>query len=428
MSYSSDLRERFYRLGRSYPGFDEVLTQALFALYTKEHVLWYSAPGRAKSVVARNIFGMFTGAPMFPIQLTRETGKDEIFGNVVVEELMKGRELYNLEGGIAKATFSYLDEIMDASDFVLRSMLNVLNERIFSSKDMGTINCPLHTVIATTNYIRQREATAAVLDRMMCKATLKGIDGLTDCMRAGQTYLGFKGKRLASLPPLSYEGLKELADLVQTPEEDGGIVISPGMRMLHVLLVHEFQRQRRERVTQQWHEQNPDAVDAPTEEELAQMGLVDVSPRTLVKLHDFTRAAAVLNDRREVVPADNQAIGYGLIVVGDGSGDEEIWHNACSTYLKNLTGKNLESLEDLGKIADAVGQVRSERDEVTRLQLQLGGKVHEFSALTARNLVDIVTRNGHPSLALAKDMLRQEIADLTAAPAGMGFNLLRGWN
>lgn len=197
MSFNDDLRQRFYLLSQTCPGFEAVLTQALFGLVTQEHMLWYSRPGRANSTVARAIFNMFDNAPTFSKQLTKDTMPDAIFGQVVVNELMKGNEVYNLENGIVSSVFAYLDEFFDASDFMLRSMLNVLNERIFESKDMGIVQSPLHSVIVTTNYIRQREATEAVLDRIMCKAVLPGITDLTDCMRAGQTYLGFAGKRKA---------------------------------------------------------------------------------------------------------------------------------------------------------------------------------------------------------------------------------------
>ena len=208
-----------HSISMNFPTFEDVLTQALFALLTREHVLWYSRPGRAKSQVARQIFNLFMGSKVFTMQITKETSKDELFGNILVDELMKsGSEIHNLSNGLADVEFAYLDELFDGNDFLLRTMLNVLNEREFHSKDMGTIKAPLHTVIATTNFLRMREATDAVLDRFMCKAYLHGVVDLTDAMRATNTYLSFTGKSI-HVPRLDYEGLRELADRVDLPAD-----------------------------------------------------------------------------------------------------------------------------------------------------------------------------------------------------------------
>jgi MoxR-like ATPase len=423
MSFTDDLRERFFKLSQTYPGFEEVLTQSLFGLVAMEHMLWYSRPGRAKSTVARAIFGLFENAPVFNKQLTKDTMPDAIFGNPIAEELMKsGREIYNLEGGIVTSTFAYLDEFFDANDFVLRSMLNVLNERIFESKDMGTVQSPLHSVIVTTNYLREREATQAVLDRILCKAILPGITDVTDCMQAGQTYLGYPGKRL-KFGKLDYNELRELALHVQCPEDQGGIAISPGMRLLHVLLVQEFQRRRTQAALDKWHAANSDAAEEPTEEEL---GVPDISPRTLVKLHDMSRAAAALNGRNEVHAADNRALGYGIYIVGDSSGDSLIWHQLCDEFLQfGRTG--LKSLEDLGQIADGIGQIKCEKSQVTAGQMAIGGKLIEVTSLNLRRVIDTVTFNRHPVLSLAKKELSEELATLASTATVGGFNLLKGW-
>jgi len=421
-----DLRENFYELEQHFPGFQEVLIQALFALVGMEHLLWYSLPGRAKSMVARAIFGMFDGAKVLTTQLTKDMMPDDVFGDVIANELINsGRRIINLEGGIAAVEFAYLDEFMDAGDYLLRSMLNVLNEREYhGSKDMASVSAPLHTAIATTNFMRQREATEAVLDRLLCKAELAGIEELTDCMRAGQTYLGYSGKMLQLPHKLPYEGLKQLSDQVMAPLEEGGVLISPGMRLLHVVLVQEFQRLRHESAVANWHQANPDAAEEPSEEEVS---VPEVTPRTLVKLHDMSRAAAVLNERDEVVPEDNRALGYGIYVVGDKSGDDELWHDLCDTFLK-FNSKQRQSLEELGEIADNVGQIKAECSEVTNLQLHLGGQAIQFADLGKRKLADRLRNVDHPVLDIAKKRLDDEISELTSQSGHCKFDLLKGWS
>jgi len=421
--FTTLLRERFYLLGQSFPGYDQVLTQALFALLTREHMLWYSKPGRAKSMVAKAIFDQFSGASLFMKQLTKDTLPDAIFGNIIPDKLMaEGLELYNLAGGLADVQFAYLDEFFDASDFVLRAMLNVLNERMFHSKDQGTVIAPLHSVIATTNFLRQREATEAVLDRLLCKAIVGDITAVTDVMRAGRTYLGYPGKS-PNLPLLQYDELLLMAEHVERPESDGGIVISAGMRLLHVLLIQEFQRRRHAAALKKWENDpaNKDAVDKPS---AAELGLPEISPRTVVKLHDFSRAAALLNDRGEVLVGDQRSLGYGLIVIGDNTGDEALWAALCDEFL-HLGARQLESLTKLGEIADTVGQLKAERPATTDLQVAVGGQLVTATEASLRQMLDRISGSTHPVLTLAEMALHAEIRELGTNPP-VSFSLMKG--
>ncbi len=423
MTYVFELRERFHLLSKNFPGYDQVLTQVLFALIAREHILWSSKPGRAKSQVARSIFNMFEGATVFTKQIGKDTTKEELFGNVVVDKLMQeGLEVYRLENGLADVTFAYLDEMFDGSDFLLRTMLNVLNEREFHSKDMGTIAAPLHSVIATTNFVRMREATDAVIDRFMCKAYLHGIDGLADSMRASQTYLSFSGKKI-NLPPLAFDGLDELSRKIILSEEDGGVAISSGMRLLHVLLISEFQRKRLEKARSDWHKANPDAAEEPTEYDLM---VPDISPRTMVQLYDFSRAAALLDNRMAVQQNDHRAAIYGLATIGDDSGDEALWATICDEYL-GMESRHLKSLEKLGKLADEVALLDAERSETTAGQILIGGKLYSTMSLVSRGALDFVANNAHPALRRAKELIAVDIANLTKKSTSASFDLQKGW-
>ena len=160
MTFVHDLRQRVFLLGQNFPGYEDVLTQALFALLTREHMLWYSKPGRAKTQVAGSLFDLFADAPVFRKQLTKDTMKEELFGNVVVDNFLKtGREVYNLENGVVEATFAYLDEFFDGSDFLLRALLNLLNEREFHARHH---NPPVGGAVrvSRTLWVRLRGQTA----------------------------------------------------------------------------------------------------------------------------------------------------------------------------------------------------------------------------------------------------------------------------
>lgn len=429
MAFVDDLRRNFYILSQNFPSTGPVLEQALFALVAREHVLWYSLPGRAKSQLSGSIFGMFTGAPTFSIQCTKDTPPESIFGNIIPKMLMEnGHEVYNLEGGLVTSTFAFLDEFMDLADMVMRSTNSVLNERLFFAKDMGgEIKSPLHTAIATSNYLRQREATQAVIDRFMCKAYLRGIDGVADSMRAGNTYLDYSGKRLA-LPHLPYEGLAELADRAGKSEKDGGVKISDGMRLLHVLLVTEFQRRRTKAAQDAWQKEQAapgtqqlitDGMPTPVE-----LGVPDISPRTLVKLHDFTRASAVLEGRNAVTQTDMRAIQYGLITIGDESGDDVIWASVCRDML-GMNERQVRNLEQLGALAAQVGQLQAERSETTGIQLRVSGQLYAASTLSTQQLKQMLGGK-HMTLNMAVDAIGDDIMKLTLPHTG--FDLLKGWS
>jgi MoxR-like ATPase len=420
VSFPADLRERLHELSKHFPGFEEVLIQTLFALVTGEHQLWYSKPGRAKSMVAKAIVDLFGDASLFSIQCRADMKPEELLGTVIVDDLMKGHELYNLDNGIVKCDFAFLDEFMDAMSSTLRgALLMVLNEREFRSKDMGIVPAKLHMAIATSNYMRANEANEAVLDRFMCKAVLKGIEDVTDCMRAGETYLGYEGKRIP-LPKLAYADLVQLSELVQSPD---GITISPGMRLLHVLLIQEFQRRRLSAAATKWQAANSNAVDPP---DAADLQVPEISPRTMVKLHDFSRAAAALNERDKVTAPDLRALGYGLYVVGDDSGDDVIWHLLCDEWL-DLNRKELSSLEHLGELADAVGTIKAEKSQVSGMELRIGGQLVEFTAIEARTMLDGLNGVNHPAVNQAKEELRKEIDVLADKPEHGRFDLLKGW-
>lgn len=423
MTYIDDLRRNFFLLSKTFPSTEEVLVQALFALLTEEHVLWYSLPGRAKSQISSSIFGMFVGAPTFAIGCTKDTPEEKLFGNIIPAKMMaEGKEIYNLDGGLVKSTFSFLDEFMDLSDMVMRSANSVLNERVFYTKDMGHIDSPLHTAIATSNYLRVREATQAVIDRFMCKAYLRGIDGIADSMRASGTYLDYSGKRIP-LKTLPYAGLRELSDLVGKSEADGGIVISNGMRLLHALMVTEFQNRRIKGAQARWQQENP-TVDAAAMPSVAELGVPDISPRTLVKLYDFVRASAVLENRPEVDQGDLKAIKYGLITIGDESGDDELWADVCNDLL-GLTHRQLGVLSTLGDLAADVGRLGAERSEVYKGTLAIAGTTLTTGQLTLARIKQFFPNTRHPALDLAVSMIATDIAHLSQPR--VGFDLLKGW-
>jgi hypothetical protein len=126
---------------------EEVVEQAICALLTGEHLLLQSRTGVGKSLLAEQLFAMFSGARVFRIQASKEQQPDSYFGALDIEELKRGRIVHNIEGSLVDSEFAFIDEIFDANDFTLRALLSVLNERQLM-RGVQCVPARLHTVIA----------------------------------------------------------------------------------------------------------------------------------------------------------------------------------------------------------------------------------------------------------------------------------------
>jgi MoxR-like ATPase len=135
------------------------------AILTKEHVLFSGAPGTAKSLQA-NLFFQNFNATTFSVQLSKFSTEEILYGPINITKLKKGMVEYMYENSLLTADFAFIDEIFDASDVLLRSLLGVLNEREFSKGNFH-VDVPLITTVATANYVRSNEVTEAVVDRFL---------------------------------------------------------------------------------------------------------------------------------------------------------------------------------------------------------------------------------------------------------------------
>lgn len=141
----------------------EVTPAAVLAAITGEHLLVVGPPGNAKSLFARRFFANFEGK-LFETQLSKYSDETALFGAPNLKRLREDGVFEYPKHGLAAADWGFLDEIFDSSDVLLRTMLGVLQEKKFT-KGGHEEDIPLQTVIATANYTRVNEITAAVVDR-----------------------------------------------------------------------------------------------------------------------------------------------------------------------------------------------------------------------------------------------------------------------
>lgn len=129
--------------------------------------------GIAKSQLALELFSRIEGATIYKKQLMKGTDPDEIFGPIIMKKYRESAEIErNTQGYLPTAHFAFIDEVYRASDMILPSMLEILNEKTYTD-GVNQVNCPLVTAIGTTNFVTDSEELEAFHDRWLVKSKAK---------------------------------------------------------------------------------------------------------------------------------------------------------------------------------------------------------------------------------------------------------------
>src|SRR5262245_50190501 len=170
-------RRFFEELGVAFVERSDVITQVALGLLAREHVLLAGPPGTAKSQIASSVFGRVvceeSGKPsLYSRQITESTVQTDLIGPIDFKNLMEsGRTTHFTDEGMLGAVHAFLDEVFDGRDMLLRSALNVLQERELKEGTKvvrGRIECALMT---SNRYIADvienaRETLLAFVDRI----------------------------------------------------------------------------------------------------------------------------------------------------------------------------------------------------------------------------------------------------------------------
>lgn len=199
---ASRFHDFFGELARNFVERDDLLTQISLALLAREHVLMTGPPGTAKSGVASAVLGRIldetTGKPsLFARQFTESTVQTDLIGPIDFKTLMAtGRTEHFTDQGMLGAVHAFLDEVLDGRDMLLRTTLNVLNERELkqgTKVTTGIIECALMT---TNRYLAEvlessRDTLLAFVDRIAFIAFVpKGFGSRTSMGRVLRSQLG----------------------------------------------------------------------------------------------------------------------------------------------------------------------------------------------------------------------------------------------
>lgn len=329
-------RSALERVANEVIGRDELITQSALALLSREHQLLLSRAGVAKSLYAMCVFKQFSGGKTFSIQMTKGTTEEGVVGAVSIDELKAGRITHNTKDSLVDANLAFLDEFFDANDVALRSMLGILNERVFK-KGQQQQQAKLHTAIATTNYMRQTEVTEAVLDRFVFRSKLTPSDDPITQLSIDKVY----EQRGGSVPPtnpqeqISLDELELLADVCEG-KVPSYTISAPG----HVLILKNAIIEAYERtLTQERGKKNLSAAY--------------ISPRTMAKARDVLNAAAILDGRQELKTQDLRALEFMIPTLGDEM-EQQCFKQALSEVLTPIKKSDVKVLDSLAMSVDLV--------------------------------------------------------------------------
>jgi MoxR-like ATPase len=229
---SERFRGFFHELERTFVEREDLLAQVALALLAREHVLMTGPPGTAKSGIAAAVLGRIvderTGQPsVFARQFTESTVQTDLVGPIDFKTLMQtGRTEHFTDEGMLGAVHAFLDEVLDGRDMLLRTTLNVLQERELkqgTKTTAGQIECALMT---TNRYLAEvlegsRETLLAFVDRIAFVSFVpKGFTEQTSLGRVVRTQIGLARKPLVSLLTIQdLDVLQAAADRVVVPDE-----------------------------------------------------------------------------------------------------------------------------------------------------------------------------------------------------------------
>lgn len=333
---SERLREAIEeRVGAQVVGRGHLLRQTRYALATANHVLISGAKGLGKSLFAQAVATQFKGATVFHTTMTRDTKPDEIIGGLKIKDLTEGRYVRNVDGLIVPAHLAFLNEIYDAPDMTLRSLLDILHERKFNRGDMN-VRSNLHSALATTNYVRHSIATSAFNDRLIFKTDVQRPEDMYELSRIGKAHERYRGKPAPISPQdqIPFDEIIALSLTIDNQNPSCQVTIPPHLRLMRDALVLAYEAELKKQATSE---------DIKT------------SSRTAVRADDVLRAAALTRKSLSADVSDLAELRF-LFPVG-GTPQVEVFDQVHKKIVNEITPNDRTVCDSLSELDDKVDAI-----------------------------------------------------------------------
>lgn len=215
---------------------EKALRLALLSLVAGESIFFLGVPGVAKSMIARKLANLFTGAGAtevhyFDYLLNEFSTPDELFGPVSLKALEADEYKRITEGFLPEADIAFLDEIWKAGPAILNTLLTLINERKFHN-GREVIHVPLKGLLAASNeYPAAGRGLEALWDRFIVRVYVESIRNPERfCqMIAGATEADDKPSKALQPHLISMQELqtwRKSIDLVALPQEVQQFILS----------------------------------------------------------------------------------------------------------------------------------------------------------------------------------------------------------
>ena len=215
---------------------EKALRLALLSLVAGESIFFLGVPGVAKSMIARKLANLFTGAGAtevhyFDYLLNEFSTPDELFGPVSLKALEADEYKRITDGFLPEADIAFLDEIWKAGPAILNTLLTLINERKFHN-GREVIHVPLKGLLAASNeYPAAGRGLEALWDRFIVRVYVESIrDSERFCqMIAGATEADDKPSKALQPHLISMQELqtwRKSIDLVELPQEVQQFILS----------------------------------------------------------------------------------------------------------------------------------------------------------------------------------------------------------
>lgn len=332
----NDLNELFAEINTIFPGRHGLTEQLKYALLTRHNLMMFGPAGTGKTDLVNTLFGQIKNAQKTSFALTKFSSEATIYG-------IPNMKIMNEEGrlhidtsdpdSIFQSHFVELDEFLDANPPVLRSLLGLLNERVFK-RGRNIADFKLHSAVASTNKDPLREVSGndelfAVVDRFLFQYRVSYLTTKEDRMRMYGKYVN------GAVPTKSieYEDLEYISSVVLNANQ----ITNP-------LILETYD----------------DIIEAYSK----QNAKVTITDRRKCKLIQLIEANALLYGRFEVHPEDILAVKWGLCY-GDDLNAHQIFDNIAKPLIEKaneLLGQDIDKLqvEYLVKLEETLNQLMAQ--------------------------------------------------------------------